>query len=146
MLTDREELAYLGGYFDGEGSICFLNKKDRHYNSLRLVLSTSDRSILERFAKRFGGDVRECPSLTTKRKMFRWYKDGKHAQDVIAVLIPFLHGKLYPAVCAMRLVLDYPKGMRIPPWQVKVREDVFDKVKAFNHRVTNPNRYCPSRA
>ncbi|SRR6266403_5329671 len=135
-MTERETLAYLAGYIDGDGSICAV----KHHNSfgISLVSISGDKSVLELLAETFGGKCLPTNQKSPNRKLYHWAVTGKEAVNALERLIPFLTAKLLPAIHATRFVFNPSGGIyRVPEWQVKVREDAARKIRAFNHRVTN---------
>lgn len=136
-----EELAYLAGYFDGEGSINFQTAHGSYY--LFISLQTGDLASLERFAAAFGGKVRAVkrnsrPHSRVKRQMYCWRKQGTYAQSVLCQLLPFLIAKKFAADLALQVPFrpyQYPQ----PPLTTEERElraKVAAQISAFNRRVT----------
>ena len=65
MSTD---LAYLAGFFDGEGSLGVWGRKHRYF---AMSLPNSNRAILESFHSRFGGSLcRKVASPISKKEMW----------------------------------------------------------------------------
>lgn len=93
MRIDREELAWAGGLFEGEG--CFTGKeKGRHYQVTAKVRMT-DRDPLERFVRAVGvGEVKgpfEHHSGHGRKPFYSWaVQSFEHFQAVVAMLWPFL--------------------------------------------------------
>jgi hypothetical protein len=68
-LTDIDK-GYLAGFLDGEGSIGFTYRKDRHGYTPTVIFSNSDKSVLEWIRNRIGG------ILTRESRRNPHHKDG----------------------------------------------------------------------
>lgn len=87
-------LAYLAGFFDGEGCI-------GHYQGgggrshFRMFLANSNLAILEDFRDTLGGTihVKSKSSPLTKRDMWTWNAQGEGAWDAYYKLEPYLREK-----------------------------------------------------
>lgn len=124
------ELAYLAGYFDGEGCIR-LDSTEVH--SLHVTIVSADKSVLTRFVTSFGG------KLTAVKKRKAYYRDLWHwsacntdAQAILLQLIPYLDAKLNQAMLA--IIPEYKRenvgrGHKVPELELKTRELVFQSLK-----------------
>lgn len=133
-MSIESDLAYVAGYFDGEGTVCF-SRVQRKYPSLRICITSGDVTSLLFVQKVLGGSIRDPGRLGKNRKMWRWSLEGKKAKAALERLLPYLKAKLYPAVVVQRLQY-WQQGWSIPEWQRKAREEMAAEVKAFNHRKT----------
>ena len=96
------ELAYLAGFFDGEGYVGFLSR------SINVSVSNTNYSILEEFLKLFGGIIRRKNFATrTRRSAFEWRIYGAHAAKFLSTISPFLREKRPQA----ELALSIPRGV-----------------------------------
>lgn len=73
-MTEREQIAWAAGLFEGEGSICVKRDARTERVYMRLVMSTTDRDVMERFA-----EVVACGNVTgptwhtmSKKPIWRW--------------------------------------------------------------------------
>ena len=137
-----EELAYLAGYFDGEGSISIHIRANKGTSpSLSIAVSTGDKEVVELFARTFGGSVYPVkPGKRTRRQIFIWTQAGNKGQAVLRLLLPFLKAKLYPAEEALKLTF-LPSGTGrgrhgISEEELILRQQVAERVSAFNNRIT----------
>lgn len=98
-LWKREELAWAGGFFEGEGCITQYNgwSNNRRYMYPKLEVSSTDLDALERFRKCLGGLGTITRPESDKRKpdhykpKFRWFLSSwPIVQAVVALLYPFL--------------------------------------------------------
>lgn len=89
---DREELAWAGGLFEGEGS--FFLKPDQAVNRACASVTMYDLDVLERFQQALGiGKVRGPygPYQPNRKPKYMWAINGfERVQATIAMLWPFL--------------------------------------------------------
>ena len=84
-MTDKTELAWAAGFFDGEGCTTTVN------GSASIVVVQKDRRPLDRFARALGGNVGGPYGPYGKGcAMYRWQATGKRAKEVMDLLWPFL--------------------------------------------------------
>ena len=92
-------LEWLGGFFDGEGSIgVYQRNKDRsgqfRYYVLVVSLAQSGefgKQILESLQKEYGGSIYEAKSKG--KRMFKWNISADKAAKFLYVLLPHLYLK-----------------------------------------------------
>lgn len=97
---EEKELAYIAGFFDGEGCIT-TNKQYILINA-----SNAYREPLEFIEKVFGGYVSEYqPKNKRYKKSYRWIAQGKSALIVLEFLLPYLIVKKERAVLAIESAL-----------------------------------------
>lgn len=99
MIPNREEIAWAGGLFEGEGSI-HIRRDLRPTRSgqpvLRLSIGMCDPGPLERFQRAVGGfgamfGPYSKPKHPTWRPVYLWQTEKfEHVQAVIAMLWPWL--------------------------------------------------------
>lgn len=131
-----EDLSYLAGYFEGEGTIFF------NSNLAPLVgikVQTGDKEIIEQFSKMFGGPVTKSKptNYMAKRQIWRWEANGKGAQEVIAILAPYFKGIAKQELAMLASVPTYGnKGKSISQDERILRFLVAARTVAVNNRVT----------
>jgi hypothetical protein len=84
------DVAWAAGLFEGEGCITLVHK-DKPYN-YRLVLSMSDRDVVERFAGLFGGKVYKVQPPRFKphwQTQWAWHATGIRMREVLVQLAPY---------------------------------------------------------
>ena len=90
---NEQELAYLAGIIDGEGSICIhKDSRDGRIWGEVTVYNTS-QELISWIHERFGGNIYDCESRAeqygTKRNLIiRW--SGRDAAEFLPSLIPYL--------------------------------------------------------
>ena len=88
---DNTELAYLAGFFDGEGSISIIKTKAGH--SLVLSVSQLNPEPLMLLQKQFGGSLHRQPDRRGNRAMIVWATAARRALMALHQLRPFLRVK-----------------------------------------------------
>ena len=95
--SNELEIAWAAGLFEGEGCIV-ASRKNRdnsgRYVRLQMVLGSTDRDIVERYARIVGASrpltTRERPEHPNHRTMHYSYIYGKECLPVIEMFLPFL--------------------------------------------------------
>lgn len=91
----REELAYLAGIVDGEGTIQIIkqsNKGSVPYHTAALYVTNSDMRLLEWIQSRFGGNITKARQHVGKnwRPVYRIQIYGDLSLQVVKLIEPFL--------------------------------------------------------
>lgn len=105
--VEREKLAYLAGFFDGEGSF--------HYGvcqgssvSWRICAYNTDINPLRLFLETFGGAVYEHKASRLGHKIvYCWDLSGVRAKRAIELMLPYLQVKAEKARVALKLYKFY---------------------------------------
>lgn len=88
------EIAYLAGFFDGEGFIIICKDKTRLGNpSYRLRIGASQviKSPIDLLKDKFGGLVRLQEKPNAKhRSIYTWEQHSQKAVDTLKILLPYL--------------------------------------------------------
>lgn len=85
-MDENEELVYLAGFFDGEGSVQIVICNDTF--SLHMSVSQRVSAPLEIYAQRFGSKV--AFYMNHGHEQYRWTVSGRHAGAVLRQLLPYL--------------------------------------------------------
>lgn len=109
-MTEDQELAYLAGFFDGEGSVGVYGSASRSYHLRASVGGTDERSI-RRFMAHFGGTVSFEPKKNNWRPVWKWAVTGREAKVALRALMPFLSVKREQAALALTCPIS-PVGTR----------------------------------
>lgn len=127
-------LPYLAGYFDGEGCVTFA--PGRISKQLCIVVTTSDKSVMEKFVLVFGGKLNPLArNASTRRQVYEWRRFGAEAQNILRSLLPWLEAKRDLAL----LALTYVPGKTGTPLTQEAhdaRTVLFSKIHAINQRET----------
>lgn len=93
----NEQLSYLAGIIDGEGSIHIeiQSKSERHnrkvdYYSLRLLVINTHLPLLEWIVFNFGGKIRKDKSYPNRRQCYRWSICSHKASAIINKCLPYM--------------------------------------------------------
>lgn len=148
MMKDnqREEIAYLAGLFDGEGTICIQKDsrplaKDngRNWNPIYNItfrVGMTDRDAIEGFKEFFKVGFIDCEkSYHRFRPMWRYSIRAKDdAKMVIEMIRPFLRVKRKQAELAMRYFIDCPslRGRYMSPEVLQKKEQYYLEMKTLN--------------
>lgn len=98
-LSAEEEMAYLAGLFDAEGTVTWVRDRGRIAPLLHVGVQAVVDSIPLRFALRFGGNVTEIKRAG--RGIFGWYRRQAKAIPVLQALLPYLREKRHAAEVAL---------------------------------------------
>jgi len=116
-------LAYLAGFFDGEGSISVTSCS----TSLKIVVTNTDRRAVNLFQKAFGGAIHtQDRSAINRKTCYQWYMHGKKAGYVLNALLPHLVVKKRRAEIALIFLETYWPAwrgkrtpQRYPCWELR---------------------------
>ena len=96
-----EELAYIAGFFDGEGCITSGGRRC----SLAISASNTDKQPLEFIQRIFGGSIYEClPKKLKWSTVYNWRIGGAYALIVLESLLPYLIVKRRQALLGIELI------------------------------------------
>lgn len=88
------ELAWCAGFFDGEGHTGYAEykgKKNARHARILLSIGQADKELLDRFQAAVGGVGSIGGRYKNKgRGFYRWSTSGSTAQDVMALIWPYL--------------------------------------------------------
>jgi hypothetical protein len=130
QIPSTEQLAYLAGYFDGDGSV-FYSK-----GLISVGIGSGDKAVIERFAILFGGKIHRIVAKQSKRAIYDWRRFGADAQEVLAALFPWLIAKREAAVLGLEFRM-WKAGVKLPEDIRQQREEIGQKIHEINCRVTN---------
>lgn len=106
--TITTDIAYIAGFFDGEGCIR-IKKASQGGNSyyIWVAITNSNKSILEDVQKLFGGQVRQAEK-TVNKICYHYLITSVEAVDMLKVLYCFLKEKKDQAKLAIMFHEKYP--------------------------------------
>ena len=90
-LSRREQIIFLAGVFDGEGSFGVWSQGKKKKRNLQIKVETTDSDMVARFHAMYGGLF----FVLNKRKehwkhTFRWKLTGEKAWQAISEMIPYM--------------------------------------------------------
>ena len=103
--TNEQEIAYLAGFFDGEGCIWLArwNYLKADYYSLRSELDNTFPEPLYLARRIFGGKVRLTKQRGNRNPVHKWVVGSRKAETFLRVLLPYLIIKKAEATLALEL-------------------------------------------
>lgn len=148
--NQREELIYLAGLFDGEGTITINSGYSKKYvqqnrntdmgYGVLVRIGMNDAKSIKQYHDFFGvGQYFPEKSYKGYRAMHRWQsRNQEQVKGVILKLEPFLRLKKPQAQLALKFLEECtrPKGVRIgipfTPEMIKKRYDIYIQMKILN--------------
>ncbi|MCA1565840.1 MAG: LAGLIDADG family homing endonuclease [Acidobacteria bacterium] len=120
------KLAYLAGFFDGEGCIRIKRSYRLNGNSyyLTVTVANSDRTVLENYVELFGGKV-YTKGRSANFQQYHWEASSGEAADFLRTMIGYLRGKKPQAVAALEFHDNLPL---LTPEQ---RREAHDRLRAM---------------
>lgn len=102
-MNDSLELAYLAGFFDGEGCVTIAGPDDKQRQALQIVVANTEPDVLRLFQARWGGTMALRPSRNERHKrLWDWKLCSQNAVVALNELLPHLHLKGSRAEIAIR--------------------------------------------
>lgn len=100
--TITTRVAYIAGFFDGEGCIR-IKKANQGGNSYYIIahITNTYRKTLEDVKELFGGQIR-IQERGKNKTVYNWCITSDEAQDFLTILTPFLKEKRKQAIEAIR--------------------------------------------
>lgn len=100
----EKEMAYMAGFFDGEGSIGVYQMLSRPYY-VRLNVYQVDRRPLDMLQRAFRGQVSQHPDQPNRKRAYRWQlADQSAIRSALASMSPFMIVKRDEALLAIRFI------------------------------------------
>ena len=110
----KEDLSYLAGFFDGEGSIYIITNYKRNQHSLVVSITNTDMKILNWIKDFFGGNIAKTLFIKEKNNKpcgrIRFY--SQNALFFLKQIEPFLKIKKEKARLAIRFQSQLKVGIR----------------------------------
>jgi hypothetical protein len=101
MGLTTNQLAYLAGFFDADGSVG-LHLKD-HRAHVRIQVAGIHHGSIQAFRDAFGGGALHLEHKPRCRPLWRWTASGSPARDALRQLLPYLTVKGPQAEAALEL-------------------------------------------
>jgi hypothetical protein len=147
MFDERkvEELAYLAGILDGEGSVsiaCIRPKKGRAYFQPRVFVTNTGLDLIIWLEEHFGASTTETQSPIANRRLLyvaKW--TGDKALTLLTVVLPYLIVKRERAALVLEAWSVKPSyvgcGHPLPDNIWQLRQDAYQELRAMNSETTN---------
>jgi hypothetical protein len=136
-LTPEQELIYLAGFFDGEGSVGIYRARMTGASGvthrLTIRMEQCNPEPLRLFARRFGGRViaNRLRSATARRQAtYYWAAFSRRAETVIRAIRPWLLVKAAEADLALGFRASATDGRRhgLTPWDLAERDSFLEAI------------------
>ena len=90
-LSKKEQIIFLAGVFDGEGSFGVWSRGTKKTKKLQVKVETTDFDMVKRFADFFGGQFYKIEKRRSHWKdSYRWRLVGDHAWKPLELMIPYM--------------------------------------------------------
>lgn len=101
-----EELAYIAGLFDGEGTVTISVYNASRYGGrqrriLMVMLSSTDRSIIDFLLRLFNGSLTITKAHGNHKEIYRWTLSARMAADFLSNVLPYLRIKREHAILGL---------------------------------------------
>jgi len=138
-----EELAYIAGLFDGEGTVTI-----NVYNAkrptgtikvkyLQVSLSSTDQNTINYLKETFGGSIFPVKVVGNRKPQWRWLIVSWAAADILSRLIPYIRIKKEHAIIGIDFQLSLRPGVArssLSPDLVEWQEFYITRIRELNRR------------
>ena len=131
--TNKIELAYMAGLFDGEGCISISSHKDRHCH-LHCIVNIAGKEIPDLFKADFGGCVIKIKKAKDyHQQVWCWTICSNNAVRFLFAILPYWRIKTEEAKLAIEFqgVVNGNKRQRLSDADRKLRFEFKDKLSAL---------------
>ncbi len=140
MTRSIEDLAYLAGLMDGDGSIVFAPMNNRFYY-LNIHVTLTHFPTVKWLHSVFGGSVQNIPSnKLSGRPALRWQASHHLAIKILEPVLPYLHVKKEQGTLALAFATN-PIRLGKSEADQKAAEFEVIKIRALNTRKGPPAKY-----
>lgn len=98
----KSDVAYLAGFMDGEGAV-MLSLTPSGGLKLGIAVSQNTRTVLDLYARAFGGHVYGYQPKGRNSMMFQWRANGLEAVQALMAMKPWLLVKLWATEQALHV-------------------------------------------
>lgn len=116
---NKEEIAYMAGLFDGEGSIHMTGRNTGA--TVTIAFTNTDEQLCNLFSRHWGGNV-SSTQPKKGRQLLRWYRSGKQAKTFLEDIKKYAIAKQDLITLALQFIdLTGYSGRTISPDILKQR-------------------------
>jgi len=138
----KEDLFYLAGLFDGEGSIYITqtHKRKKIYHNLTVRLTSTNKEILDWCKEIIDlGTIQIRKKIDNRKQAYDWSLKGRQAEKLLKILHPYLRIKKKQAEIGILFFLDRRerfKGRANPLTKedIERREDLRLSIRKLNQK------------
>lgn len=149
MTYTKEELAWVAGFFDGEGCISIWKQKPTSYRGqsknishiLKVSVSNTNESSIDYLVSLFGGykSKRNANTKKNQKLVWAWECCANKAETFLRIVYPYLRIKKFRAEIAIQLRdnINKSKSKKYVPISLEdlnIRETISAKLKEENRR------------
>ena len=136
---DNEGLAYMAGFFDGEGCVCItpigrVTSRQSQTFSMRAQVVSTNKEIIELWKDSFGGDIKSRKIGGNRQACWVWRISAKQAAVVLGLMLPYLKIKKPQAQRAIEFQEHKTRGGRKGLGYIDYEHKVKDKISTMNRR------------
>ena len=125
-MLNKQQISYIAGFFDGEGSIYMLHNKKTNQIFLCVNLTNTNKKVLDWINKNLGGKLSLSKDKRAKIQLYRlrWY--SQNALSILKVLKPYLQIKKNKCKLAIEFQEKQVKGIKTINFdeQLKIKEAI----------------------
>ena len=125
---------YAAGFLDGEG--CINVSSTRNNKFIRVLIVNTNKSVLEFFQEKWGGDIQENKKHKENWKIsYTWRVQHKNCLNFLNDVYPFLIVKKLQVEAAFMFFEARPgKGKKWSEETLKIANEAINKIKALNKK------------
>jgi len=139
----RDDVIYLAGYIDGDGSFYAGRVKQGKYGNgwqfhIKLIVTSCDREPIAWMRETFGGNAerqaRPAANRPHDRIVYQWVATGPLLDHVLPLICPFLKNKKRQCelFLEMRKTFQNIGSKRLPQETVDRRTDLISQIRKIN--------------
>lgn len=134
-----EELAYIAGFFDGEGCVVISKRKpyrDKKYTSYNLVtnISNTDKDVVDYIHSVIGGSIRENKKGKRYRVCYANVFSSEQSYQLLKYLLPYLKVRRKQAELAIKFqeVVNSSKNWKLTKEELYERDKIRQEIVELN--------------
>jgi hypothetical protein len=135
-----EEISYLAGIIDGEGSIVIeiQSQSERHqrkidYYSLRVLVINTSKKLMNWLEKTFGGNVTTRKKIPGRKTCYKWNIFSHNAAELLAACEPYMIIKRDHVPIFKEFASTMSRAhWRVPKEVMARRKELYHKMKHIN--------------
>lgn len=127
-MTEEIALAYMAGFFDGEGYIGLLKRNRGKYIEyfVQMAIGQKDGATMDWIKENFGGHIHHVK----RDGSYFWIASNRAAFRILKRILPYLKYKKPQAEMALQFFDERPMARIVSPEEYERREQIYLKLKA----------------